>query len=262
MKILVTGYRGFIGGHIYNYLKSNGYEVYGYDLGDILEDIKYDYIIHMAARGLIRLSTKYPYEYYKDGLDLTMKFLELARKNHSRFIFPSSGSIKNPTNPYSLGKKNAVEWIKLYNKLYKLEYFILKFYNIYGENARKGAVYLFTKAALNNETVTVYGDGTHVRDYLYVGDAVKLINSIINNEIIPGEYEVGSGKGTSVNELIKLIETVTKKKVKYVKKDYIVEEADNLVARNTVIKNPLPLKNGIEMVIKCIENNNMDANNI
>ncbi|WP_353850940.1 NAD-dependent epimerase/dehydratase family protein [Acidiplasma sp.] len=145
----------------------------------------------------------------------------------------------------------------MYNRLYNLDYFILRFYNIYGENSRKGAVYLFTKAALNNETATVYGDGTHVRDYLYVGDVVNLINSIINNEIIPGEYEVGSGKGTSVNELIKLIETVTRRKIKYVKKDYVVEEADNLVARNTVIKNPLPLKNGIEKVIKCIENSTL-----
>ena len=259
MKILVTGHRGFIGGQIYSYLKSNGYEVYGYDIGDKLKDIKYDYIIHMAARGLIRLSTEYPYEYYKDGLDLTMKFLELARKNHSRFIFPSSGSIQDPTNPYSLGKKNAVEWIKLYNKLYSMDYFSLKFYNIYGENARKGAVYLFTKAALNNEIATVYGDGTHVRDYLYVGDVVKLVDNIINNRIIPGEYEVGSGKGTSVNELIKLIESATKKKIEYIKKDYIVEESDNLVAQNAIIKDPLPLKNGIEKVIKCIQNNNSGA---
>ena len=259
MKILVTGHRGFIGRYIYNYLESNGYEVYWYDLGDKLEDIKYDYIVHMVSKALIRLSTEYPYEYYKDGLGFTMKFLELARKNYSRFIFPSSVSILNPTNPYSLGKKNAVEWIKLYSKLYDMDYFILKFYNIYGENARKGAVYLFSKVALNNGTATVYGDGTHVRDYLYVGDVVKFVDNIINNRITPGEYEVGSGTGTSVNELIKLIESTTKKKIEYVKKEYIVEESDNLVAQNAIIKDPLPLKNGIEKVIKCIQNNNSDA---
>ena len=93
MKILVTGHRGFIGSHIYNYLKSNGYDVSGYDIGDQLNDVKYDYIIHIAARGLIRLSAKYPYEYYRDGLDLTMKFLELARKiiqslySHPRVLY-------------------------------------------------------------------------------------------------------------------------------------------------------------------------------
>ena len=255
MKILVTGHKGFIGGHIFNQLLSDGYEVYGYDLGDELKDIKYDYIIHMAARGLIRLSTKYPYEYYDDGLNLTMRFLEIARKNNSKFIFPSSGSIENPTNPYSLAKKNSVEWIKLYKNLYGIQYYILKFFNIYGENAKKGAVYLFTKAALKNGKATVYGNGGHVRDYLYVGDVVNLIKNILKNNINSGEYEVGSGKGTSVNELIKMIENTTGKKIDYENKEYIVDEAENLVAKNTIIKNPLPLQDGIKKVIDCINSN-------
>ena len=131
---------------------------------------------------------------------------------------------------------------------------MLKFYNIYGENAKKGAVYLFTKAALNNETATVYGDGTHIRDYLYVGDVVKLVNDIINNKIAPGEFDVGSGKGTSVNELIKLIENSTGKKINYRNEKYIVDEADSLIAEDTIIKNPAPLEGGIEKIIKCIKN--------
>jgi len=255
MKILVTGHRGFIGGHIYNYLKSHSYDVNGYDLGDELKDMKYDYIIHMAARGLIRLSTKYPYEYYKDGLDLTMKFLEIARKNNSVFIFPSSGSIKNPTNPYSLAKKNSVEWIRLYSKLYNIDYYILKFYNIYGENAKKGAVYLFTNAALKHQTATVYGDGSHIRDYLYVGDVVKLMEEIIKNKIKPGEYEVGSGKGTSVNDLIKIVEEETGRKINIAHKNYIVDEAVKLVAKDPIIKNPLPLNEGIKKVKEWILKN-------
>ena len=200
----------------------------------------------MVSKALIRLSTEYPYEYYKDGLGFTMKFLELARKNYSRFIFPSSVSILNPTNPYSLGKKNAVEWIKLYSKLYSMDYFILKFYNIYGENVRKGTVYLFTKAFLNNEIATIYGDGTHVRGYLYVGAIVKLVNGIIDNRLqnYPRRIEIGPGTGTSVNELIKLIETAPKKKIEYVKKECVVEESDNLVAKNAIIKDPLALEMG------------------
>ena len=52
MKLLVTGNRGFIGSHIYDYFNSN--EVVGFDLNDSLPDQNYDVIIHMAARGLIR----------------------------------------------------------------------------------------------------------------------------------------------------------------------------------------------------------------
>jgi len=52
MDILVTGYKNFIGSHTFNNLKSRNYNVYGYGI-DILDDVKYDVIIHMVARGLI-----------------------------------------------------------------------------------------------------------------------------------------------------------------------------------------------------------------
>jgi UDP-glucose 4-epimerase len=254
MNVLVTGHRGFIGSHIYEDLKSKNYNVYGYDLGDILEDVKYDVIIHMAARGLIRESKKHPYEYFKYDLQLPVKFLELARKNNALFIFPSSGSIEEVTNPYSLSKKNSEEWIELYSKLYGLKYFILKFFNIYGPGSRKGAVYLFTKAAINNETATVYGDGSHIRDYVYIGDVVKLVNDIIENKLNPGKYEVGTGTRTSVNVLISKIEKITGKKINIKNEDYIVQEADSLYAKNGIIKNFIDLDYGIGKVREFINN--------
>ncbi|BBD73772.1 NAD-dependent dehydratase [Sulfodiicoccus acidiphilus] len=255
MRILVTGHKGFIGGHIYDYLEKHGYEVYGYDVGDDLGDSKYDVIIHLAARGLIRLSIEYPYEYFNDNLALTLRFLEIARRNKAIFVFSTSGSVENPTNPYSLAKKHSEEWIRLYDKLYGMKSYILRFYNIYGENSRKGAVYLFTRAALKDEVATVYGNGSHIRDYVYVGDVVKVIKDIIDGRLNPGEYEAGTGMGTSVNDLIELIEEITGKKIKISYKDYILEEAEKLVAKNPIIKNPTPLKEGIKHVMTWILNN-------
>lgn len=254
MKILVTGHKGFIGGHIFDYLKNTENEVYGYDLNDTIPDVKFDCIIHMAARGLIRLSVDHPYEYFDDGLNLTVKMLEIARKNKASFIFPSSGSTAKPSNPYSLAKKNAVEWIDLYRELYGIKTYILKFFNIYGEKARKGAVYLFIKSALTGENATIYGDGKHVRDYVYVGDVVKFISHILEGRIQPGSYEIGTGKGTSVIELINKIEKITGKKINYKTEDYIVTESDKLVAENPAIKNITPLEDGIERVIDFIKN--------
>ncbi|BAB60067.1 NDP-sugar epimerase [Thermoplasma volcanium GSS1] len=255
MMILVTGHRGFIGSHIYSYFNGNS-EVYGFDIGDKLEDRRYDVIIHMAARGLIRKSIEFPYDYFQDDLSLVVRFLELARKNDSVFIFPSSGSTAEPTNPYSLAKKNAEEWIRLYGKLYGLKYYILRFFNIYGDGAKKGAVYLFTKAALSGEEAIVYGDGSHIRDFLYVGDVPITIERILNEKYRTGEYEVGSGKGTSVNDLISLIEKVTGKKIRTRHEDYIVPEASELVAKNTIVKNPTPLEVGVERVMEFILKDN------
>ncbi|MCY0863307.1 MAG: NAD-dependent epimerase/dehydratase family protein [Metallosphaera prunae] len=253
MNVLITGNKGFIGSHLQSALSSIA-KVYGYDIGDSLPDTKFDIIIHLAARGLIRESKRDPYGYYKDGLDLTMKFLELARKHDSVFVFPNSGSARNPTNPYSLSKKQSVEWIELYRKLYGLKAYVLTLYNIYGEGSRKGAVYLFTKAALRGETAIVYGDGSHERDYFYVGDLVRVVLMIVSGKLKIGDYECGTGKGTSVLELIRLIENVTGRKVNYVTKEYEVEEADTLVAKNPVLKDYTPLEVGIRKVMDFIQN--------
>ena len=249
MNILVTGSKGFIGTEITRCLKENGYEPDGIDMGDYLNpEKKYDIILHFGARTLIRNSFSKPYEYFEDGLALTLKYLELARKQDALFLFPSSGSTAEPSNPYSLTKKQAVEWINLYRKLYSTRAIIFRLFNIYGTNARKGAVYLFTNAALKGGTATVYGDGSHTRDYVNVMDLAKTVLEVVKGNIKPGDYEIGSGKGTNVNELISMVEKVTGKKVKTETKPFIVEEAKELIAHNTIVKNPMDLIEGIKLI--------------
>lgn len=253
MKILVTGHKGFVGSHLYSVLSNEGLEPVGFDLDDQLIDQKYDYIFHFAARGLIRKSIEKPYEYFLDDLGLTLRFLEMARKKGSTIIFPTSGSVAEPTNPYSLSKKQSVEWIKLYGKLYGLNYYILKFYNIYGEGSKKGAVYLFTKAALDGKRAIIYGNGDHVRDFFNVKDVVRGCMKIIKKEIQPGEYEFGSGIGTSVEELVSIVEKVTGVTLKKEYEDYVLPEADRLVSSMPVLSDYLPLDDGIKQVRKFIE---------
>lgn len=255
MNVLITGYKGFIGSHIYSSLKSEEIKLHGFDLGDKLGGERYDIIFHLAARGLIRKSIEMPYEYFQDNLDLTLKFLETARKNDSAIVFPTSGSVAEPSNPYSMAKQHSVDWIRLYGKLYGIKYYILKFYNIYGSGSRKGAVYLFTKAALNKEKIVVYGDGTHVRDFLNVSDVVKGCRMILNGQLKPGEHEFGSGIGTSVNSLISKIENITGNTLEVQHDDYVVDEAEALTAKNPVIKDPVKLEDGIKQVIDFIRKN-------
>ena len=79
----------------------------------------------------------------------------------------------------------------------------MKLFNIYGETSRKGAVYLFTKGALTGEEIPVYGGGNQVRDFIHVNDLVNCVVDIVNGKVSPGEYEIGTGIGTSINDLIK-----------------------------------------------------------
>jgi nucleoside-diphosphate-sugar epimerase len=251
MNILVTGSRGFIGTEVMRTLKEEGFSPDGIDLGDELQkDKNYDFILHFGARTLIRNSFDKPYEYFEDGLSLTMKYLELARKQNAVFLFPSSGSTAEPTNPYSLTKKQGVEWINLYRKLYNTRSIVFKFFNIYGTSARKGAVYLFSKAAINHEKAIIYGDGTHVRDYINVEDLAKTVVRVVRGEIKEGDYEIGTGIGTSVKEVVELVQKITGEKLNYKQEEYIMDEADNLIAKNSIVINPMKLSDGIEKIVE------------
>ncbi len=253
MKILLTGHKGFIGTVIYSHLKDKGYDITGIDVGDDIPDSKFDYIVHMGARTLIRLSKEKPYEYFLDNVGLSLKMLELARKHGSTIVFPTSGSVAEATNPYSLSKKQIVEWIELYHNLYGVKRHILKFYNIYGPTSRKGAVFLFCNASLRKEPVTIYGDGTHVRDFIHVDDVARGIEDIVTGKVPEGSHEFGTGKGTSVNDLLKLVEkaTGTTLDVKY--EDYVLPEGESLVAKNPMVKNTKKIEDGINEVLQALK---------
>lgn len=253
MKVLVTGNRGFIGSLIYSHLKEKGYDVEGFDAGDPVPDGDYQYIVHMGARTLIRMSKEKPYEYFEDNMVLALKVLELARKYNSTVIFPTSGSVSEATNPYSLAKKQIVEWIELYHNLYGLKRHVLKFYNIYGPTSRKGAVYLFCNAALKGEPITVYGDGSHVRDFIHVSDVVRGIEMILEGKIEQGYHEMGTGTGTSVNELIKLVERVSGRTLVVNHEEYLLPEGEMLVASKPMVPDTIKLEKGVGEVLATLK---------
>lgn len=93
-SVLVTGHKGFIGSTVFNYLKENGVVVDGFDVGDEFPTKRYDIIVHLAARTLIRNSKLHPYEYFLDGTHLTMRFLEKARLDSAVLVYPTSGRLR------------------------------------------------------------------------------------------------------------------------------------------------------------------------
>ena len=248
MKVLVTGHRGFIGQQVFSELERAGFQVRGYDIDDKFPQEKFQGIVHLGARTLIRKSIEKPYEYFDDNLGLAMRFLEKARIDNSTFIFPTSGSVMEPTNPYSLSKRQITEWINLYGKLYNLKFHILKFYNVYGPTSRKGAVYLFTNASLRGEEAVVYGDGTHRRDFIHVRDVSKIIINTISGKYQEAELEVGTGVGTSVNDLIKIVEAETSRQVKFHREPCLVDEAEALYARKPLLDRFITLREGVKEV--------------
>ena len=79
---------------------------------------------------------------------------------------------------------------------------------------------------------------------------------IVNGKVSPGEYEIGTGIGTSINELNKKVEYITGKKVKRTDQPFLLKEAPSLFAKNPLPENPIKLDEGIRMVMENLKRRN------
>lgn len=169
---------------------------------------------------------------------VTSKMLEACvRCNVKKVIFISSGGTvygkevccplkeDTPTYPissYGLQKITIEKLLYLYHYMYKLDYRVIRLANPYGPHQRPngilGAVTTFTYKALNNEEITVYGDGSVVRDFIYIDDAVKAIIKIADGDVEYKTFNLGCGYGTSIKQLLETISSTLSipLKIKYV----------------------------------------------
>ena len=117
-----------------------------------------------------------------------------------------------PTDPitsYGIQKLTIEKLLYLYHHMYGFDYRIIRLANPYGPYQRPngvlGAVTTFTYKALRHEAITVYGDGSVVRDFLYIDDAVRGILNIVNGDAPERVFNLGSGHGTSIREVLDTI---------------------------------------------------------
>lgn len=164
-----------------------------------------------------------------DELQPTLRLLEgCVAKGVRRIVFLSSGGTVyglphhtpideshalRPICTYGVAKLTIEHVIHLYHHKYGLEYVILRGANIYGEhhslNRPQGAVNVFLKKLALGEEIEIWGDGTVVRDFLYVGDMARAVRLAVEAPIPAEVLNVGSGKGVSVNELLAIVGDAT-----------------------------------------------------
>ncbi|MBU0756890.1 MAG: SDR family oxidoreductase [Nanoarchaeota archaeon] len=184
-----------------------------------------DYVFHLAALADIVPSIENPTKYHEANVTATIRTLEAARKyNIKKFVYSASSSCygipdKYPTDenadikpeyPYALTKYIGEKYVLFWNKLYGLPVISLRYFNVYGTRARTnntyGAVFkVFLKQKLEEKPLTIVGDGTQTRDFVYVSDVAK-VNLLAAESDIAGEiFNIGTGKPQSVNHLAELI---------------------------------------------------------
>ncbi len=212
------------------------------DILEVFEKEKFDIVYHMAAQIDIQKSIKDPINDAMVNIIGTINILEACRKsNVKKIIYSSTAAIygnpnhlgidenhyKEPISFYGASKLSPEYYISIYSKSYNLDYTILRYSNVYGirqdKNGEGGVVSIFLDKMMNYENVTIFGDGSSTRDYIYVEDVVDAnINSIEygNREI----FNIGTGKYTSVINLFNIMRDIANKDIGVVFEDERLED--------------------------------------
>jgi UDP-glucuronate 4-epimerase len=201
-------------------------------LRSVFSDFSFDVVVHLAARAGVRASIKDPIDCQQVNVTGTHHLLELAKEHDvPQFVFGSSSSVYgtnpdvpwseedhdlSPISPYASTKLSAEFLGHTYQHLYDLRFIALRFFTVYGPRQRPDlAIHKFTRLALQNEPIPVYGDGTTRRDYTYVADIVRGIRAAMDYAAESyAVMNVGSGQPIELNDMIDVIEDVLGRKLK------------------------------------------------
>jgi len=207
------------------------------DLKSALKDI--DIAFHLVSSTLPAKSNENPIYDVETNLVSTLRFLnEVFINNISKVIFISSGGTvygiperlpikeyhpRKPICSYGIIKKTIEDYLYMFEKLYGLDYYVFRLSNPYGERQNpfvaQGVIPVFLKKLIRGEQIEIWGDGNVERDYIYIKDVADALVKCL--EVNPNErvFNLGSGKGYTLNDIIGIIEKVTHKKTNVIYKE-------------------------------------------
>lgn len=197
------------------------------DLAAALQGV--DYVFHLISTTTPATAENDPLVDIDTNVHNTIQLLEeCVEANIKKVFFASTGGAiygdidadkpinegtnPQPVSPYAIGKLTIEHYLRYFNRKFGLSTLTFRISNPYGERHspvnRQGVIPIFLHHIANNEPITVLGDGSMVRDYLYVGDVATLVAKtfiIAKNSL----YNLGSGQGININELVGIIKKVT-----------------------------------------------------
>lgn len=190
------------------------------ELAQVLSDFQPDVISHHAAQMSVRVSIQEPRRDAAINVEGTINLLELARANAVRkVLYASTGGAlygeprylpcdeEHPVVPlshYGISKHTVEHYLELYGQLYGLDFTVLRYPNVYGPrqdpHGEAGVVAIFAGAMLADEPISIFGDGTQQRDFVYVSDVARANVSALTHGS-RAIVNLGSGRGTSVLDI-------------------------------------------------------------
>jgi UDP-glucuronate 4-epimerase len=231
--LLVTGHKGFIGGHLTKLLTKRGIPWVGFDLKDgqdirnkqtldaFFEQNQITEVIHLAALAGVRRGEEYPEEYISTNVLGTRNIIKLSEKYNVRhLVFYSSSSVYGQTTPpvsegfvkkpislYGMTKLMGEQMVE--NCEVRQTSIVIPF-TVYGENGRRDEViYKWIEQIKNNLPITIYGDGSSERGYVNVHDLVDATVKLITDHDGEWKCEHFNLGGSEVIKLIDLVNVFT-----------------------------------------------------
>ena len=226
-------------------------------ISDLYESLlSIDIVYHLASTSVPSSSNIDTISDVSSNLISTLQILNLLVKlDLKRFVFFSSGgavygnpiskqpvSEEHPVKPissYGIVKSTIENYLFLYQKLYGLKPLILRPSNAYGPRQghflAHGVISTFLRKTKMNEKLTVFGDGLTVKDYIYISDLVE-VSYKLSATNKTGIYNIGSGIGISINQIIEKIGIITMKNliIEYI--DSQIYDVNNFVLDISRIK--------------------------
>ena len=243
MKILISGGSGFIGrnlvhhlvkkkydimliGRNFKFLKSNNVKKQHLDLNKTnnnfkkIEKYNPDIFIHLAWQGIPDYSESLSKKNYVNTINIIKKLVKYTdvtkiistgscwEYDDGNFIGKcSENSIISPKKPFGIYKHKIFKEVTKIAKKNNIIFNWLRLFYIYGNGQKKNSIIPLLIQNFKNKNDIKINYPANKNDYIFIDDVVKIIEGFISNQIISGIYNVGSGKGTEVKKLMKIIDT-------------------------------------------------------
>ncbi|MBD9516361.1 NAD-dependent epimerase/dehydratase family protein [Pseudomonas sp. PDM22] len=188
-------------------------------------------VVHLAAIASVQASVEDPVGTHRANFIGTLNLCEAMRQEGiRRVLFASSAAVygqngegsaidedvvKAPLTPYAADKLASEYYLDFYRREHGLEPAIFRFFNVYGprqdpSSPYSGVISIFARRAEQGLPITVFGDGEQTRDFIYVGDLVKLlVTALLADDVAESAINVGLDQSTSLNQLLAEIGKLT-----------------------------------------------------
>ncbi len=198
-------------------------------LDEIFSSVKFDQVIHLAARAGVRPSLADPALYQRVNVEGTVNVLEAARKSgvkkitiassssvygvNSKVPFSESDPIFSAISPYAASKLACEALGHTWHHIYKMDVAMLRFFTVYGPRQRPDlAIYKFAKLMTAGKPIPVFGDGSAARDYTFITDTLDGIIACTKQEFGYEIFNLGESETVSLSRMIELLEGALGKK--------------------------------------------------